>query len=398
MLGLGIEATSDDRWQVAHLVDASGTFRIVDVATGNVIQTLVAEPGDNNSGREASANHGRVAARTVLKADSSGPASFTLRWSDGAISLVDVVVLPRGKQVDGEPPRFALKSRAIIPADKFGVPLAAVMRSTGEKSSACAALYEGNRMVVVRQNVTKNEITDEETTIASRLTIQDEVPGRVTALAMDRAGSTLYAGTDNGSLLWWRLGERTVIDHDVVPPFLDKQAITSLQLMLGDVTLVAGDAAGGVTNWFFVVPESERNKSAGPKSSGAAAVAKVRGNGRAEFPAARKEVKKLTFIRSLESHAAGIQAIVPSPRNRSLLVRDASGVATMDYTTSQRLLDVFRGVDRLAFTSRGDVVLALAGDRLKAWRIEGSLFGLCATTLHPEVSWRASGAASGTRA
>src|ERR1039458_1974750 len=27
VLGLGIEATPDDRWQIAHVVDASGTFR-----------------------------------------------------------------------------------------------------------------------------------------------------------------------------------------------------------------------------------------------------------------------------------------------------------------------------------------------------------------------------------
>ena len=124
-------------------------------------------------------------------------------------------------------------------------------------------MYEGNRIVVVRQNVIKNEITDEETTSASRLTIQDDVPGRVTALTMDHAGGTLYAGTENGLLLWWRLGEDKVINHDVVPPFFEKRAITCLQLMLGDVTLVVGDAAGSVTNWFFVVPESERNKTDG---------------------------------------------------------------------------------------------------------------------------------------
>ena len=57
------------------------------------------------------------------------------------------------------------------------------------------------------------------------------------------------------------LSDERVVDHDVVPPSLDKHAITSLELMLGDVTLVAGDAAGGVTNWFFVKPASERRRS-----------------------------------------------------------------------------------------------------------------------------------------
>jgi len=140
VLGLGIEATPDDRWQIAHLVDASGRFHIVNLATGKVIQELVAEAAEDHSARNTGAQQNKVAvSRRVLAADSSGTASFTLRWSDGSISLVDVVALPRGKQADGYVPRFVLKTRAVIPVDKLGVPITAVMRSQGEKSSACAA-------------------------------------------------------------------------------------------------------------------------------------------------------------------------------------------------------------------------------------------------------------------
>ena len=75
-----------------------------------------------------------------------------------------------------------------------------------------------------------------------------------------------------------------------------------------------------------------------------------------------KEIKKLTYIRSLASHAAAIRDIVPSPRNRALLVRDESSVATMDYTTSQRqLLTLDATLSKIAFTSRGDVVAAARG-------------------------------------
>ncbi len=259
----------------------------------------------------------------------------------------------------------------------------AVMQSTGEKSSASAALYGGNRIVIVRRNVVHNEITDEETTASSRLTIGDDVPGRVTALAMDHAGGTIYAGTANGSLLWWRLDADQVVDHDVVPAFVDKRAITSLQLMLGDVTLVVGDAKGGVSNWFFVRPQPD-GKS--PEEAGERAPA-ASNDGLARTRAAKREGKKLTLIRTLPAHDAAIQDIVPSPRNRSLLVRDDASVATMDYTTSERLLATFRGVQGLAFSRRGDVVLTLAGDSLAAWEIKGSFFGLADSQLHPEVSW-----------
>ena len=65
-------------------------------------------------------------------------------------------------------------------------------------------------------------------------------------------------------LLWWRLGEERVVDHDDVPPMAEKRPLPRLQLLIGDVTLVVGDAGGDVTNWFFVVPAiRERKKQAG---------------------------------------------------------------------------------------------------------------------------------------
>jgi phosphate transport system permease protein len=100
-----------------------------------------------------------------------------------------------------------------------------------------------------------------------------------------------------------------------------------------------------------------------------------------------KEIKKLTYIRSLASHEAAIREIVPSPRNRALLVRDDAGLATMDYTTSERQLLTLRDISKIAFTPRGDGIAAVVGDHIKVWQVEGSLFGLTESSLHPEVSW-----------
>ncbi len=258
---------------------------------------------------------------------------------------------------------------AAIPPDRLGVPEQAILRRTGEDSSRCAALYNGNKIVVTRQS---EDLAGDKT--QTRIVLDQEIPGPVTAIALDRSGTMLYAGTASGSILWWRLNDEQVLDHDVVPPSLEKRAITSLALMLGDVTLVAGDAGGGVTNWFFVKPASESQKK--PESGKRSMV---------------KEIKKLTFIRALPSHGAAIREIVPSPRNRALLVGDESNVATMDYTTSQRQLLALDDLSKVAFGSRGDLVAALtnergAGGRLKVWRIEGSLFGFT-SSLHPEASW-----------
>ena len=72
-------------------------------------------------------------------------------------------------------------------------------------------------------------------------------------IALDRAGTTLYAGTSDGALLWWQLDEDgNVAKQEVTPAFHDKRAITSLGLLLGDVSLAVGDAQGELTTWFFV--------------------------------------------------------------------------------------------------------------------------------------------------
>ncbi len=59
----------------------------------------------------------------------------------------------------------------------------------------------------------------------------------------------------------------------------------------------------------------------------------------------------------------------------------------MDYTTSERRLLTIDGVSRTAFGNRGDIFVGLAGDRIKAWRVEGSLWGVFKSQLYPEVSW-----------
>ncbi len=91
----------------------------------------------------------------------------------------------------------------------------------------------------------------------TRIVLDPKLPARLTAIAMSSDGKWLYAGTAGGSLLWWELDDEALANRDVVPPFRENSPITSLRLMLGDITLVAGDANGKVTNWFFVKPEAD---------------------------------------------------------------------------------------------------------------------------------------------
>jgi phosphate transport system permease protein len=356
VLALGIHASADASRLVAYVADPSGKFRFVDLFNQAVIE-------------EVDAAETKQSARTLLGATPCGPESFTLRWSDGAITLVHV----NDKTVlDGKPltaPKFSLESVATQPADKLGVPEQAVMYRTGEDEARCAALYGGRKIVVTRQTA---DISGDKS--ETKIVLDPEIPGPVTAIAMSRDGKWLYAGTAGGSLLWWELGDERVNDHDVVPPSREKTPITALQLMLGDVTLVAGDAEGNVTNWFFVKSESDQPRGSKKASNQAGGMI--------------KEAKKLTYIRSLEPHRAAIDEIVPSPRNRAVLIGDRDGQMSMSYTTSNRRLLTLDGVSHVAFGSRSDVFAGIAGDHITAWRVEGSLWGIFRSQLYPEVSWQ----------
>ena len=363
VLALGIHASADDSSLVAYVADRSGKFRFIDLRSQETID-------EADAGMVAADVAKKGAPRTLLGATPSGSETFTLRWSDGAISLVRLNAKTELAGKSLTTPKFTLETVAMLPPDKLGVPEQAIMYRTGEDESRSAALYGGQKIVVTRQTA---DLSGDKT--ETKIVLDPELPGAVTAIAMSRDGKWLYAGTAGGSLLWWELSDDKWIDHDVAPPSRDKTPITSLALMLGDITLVAGDAAGNVTNWFFVNAVSDPPQPAGGSAS------KARPGGMV------KEAKKLTYIRSLEPQHAAVAAITPSPRNRAVLIGDRGGQTSMDYTTSERRLLTLDGVSTAAFGNRGDIFVGLAGDRIKAWRVEGSLWGIFKSQLYPEVSW-----------
>jgi len=369
VLGLGIQSAANDSWLVADVVDSSGKFCFIDILSGRVIGEADVVPAGEAGSRVVPGK--APPRRTLLGATPDNQATFTLRWSDGAVSLVKVVAKTEVGGKILKVPQFALETLATIPADKLGVPEQAVLRRTGDGSSRSAAVYNGKQIVVTRQS---EDLSGDKT--ETRIVLDQDLPGPVTAITLDRSGTMLYAGTASGSILWWRLNDERAVDHDVVPPPLEKYPITSLAMMLGDVTLVAGDAGGRITNWFFVKPVSESLKKPEPGKKPEAGKRSM-----------VKEVKKLTYIRSLASHTSAIREIVTSPRNRALLVRDESGAVSMDYTTSERRLLTLGEISKCAFMPRGDGIAAVVGDRIKAWHVEGSLFGLANASLYPEVSW-----------
>jgi phosphate transport system permease protein len=295
----------------------------------------------------------------VIHAERHGGSEFSLLWSDGAVSLVAAESTPHFDDLGRRHVRFALKNLADLPADGKDVPRLAVMRKAENDAITCVKLLPGNRLAVVRQYKSSDAgLFDEAETITKQSTIEQELPGNITAMTLDSSGNTLYAGTDNGCLLVWRFAEDgTIAHHDVVSAFRDKRALTSLTLLFGEASLAVGDGRGEIGIWCEI---------------------------REDLPGGEKTVKKLRSIHQLSKHDAPIADLIPSRRNKSLLSLGENGKVHLDYATTERDLlgiDADEPLTKIGYSPRGNAMVGLSGSgKLRIWKID------CP---HPEISWSA---------
>jgi phosphate transport system permease protein len=230
---------------------------------------------------------------------------YSLLWSDGSVSLVELKAAGGQSDEQGRTPtRFEAVQRAFTPADEAPLPASAVIRRSADGAVTRAALLPDNRISLVRQTVAAAGLFGGEQTSSNRVLLDGESRGRITAITMDREGTTLYAGTQSGGLIRWDLNDDgSVRSSEVVLAFNDQRAITSLCMVLGDVSLAVGDARGELTTWF-----------------------PVRTGGQS----------KLRLIHRLRPQAAAVEEILASSRNKSLASRAADGTLHLDYMTTER--------------------------------------------------------------
>jgi phosphate transport system permease protein len=180
------------------------------------------------------------------------------------------------------------------------------------------------------------------------------VESEITTLAVDDRGEDLFVGTAAGLLL--RVDLRDPEAPKIGPPVQATSRpgvkITALNFLLGDRTLVVGDASGGVSAWRL-----------------------MQGEGGDQRP---------TRVETFTGHSAPVVAIEPSRRDKGFITADASGLVRLHYGTSGKTLLTVRadsGEIRVgAFAPRADgLIIADASGRLSQWTLENR---------HPEVTLR----------
>jgi phosphate transport system permease protein len=353
-------ADVDEYREIAWILDAAGVIRfasLTDAAPPEPV-TLAGLAGGAPVSASA-AGDGHFALGTADGRVLPFRATFETVWEEGRRR-----VAPR---IEEQP------ALAVDPEGRRGV-TAAACATRAEDGMVCAALL-GPREIVLVAVRERRALIGDATREETRQALPAGFRGEARGLAIDGRGDDLFVGTSLGQVVRYDLRDRSAprLADVVQTAARPGTAVTVLGFLLGDRTLVAGDAAGGVRTWQVV------------RSDAAGGFRLVRAN---EFA----------------PHAAPIVALSPSRRDKGFVTADAGGVARLQYGTSGETILEFAGAPPRAvvLAPKGDGLLMVDGNGVPSrWEIRnphpeaslGTLFGRVAYEGYdrPEWVWQSTG-------
>ncbi|MBI2200188.1 MAG: hypothetical protein HYU42_16575, partial [Candidatus Rokubacteria bacterium] len=189
----------------------------------------------------------------------------------------------------------------------------------------------------------------------SLTTLAVSVDGEITALRLDGRGENLFIGTSRGWVLRYDMRDREspTAGEAVTVGGAPDTPITALGFLIGDRTLVVGDARGGVSTWQVVSPPQGGER-------------------------------RLTRIHEFTPHAGPVVAISASKRDKGFVTADASGQLHISYGTSGKTLlsppAPAGDVRSVVFAPKTDGILTVDGKGLwSQWEVDNP---------HPEITLR----------
>jgi len=361
-VGKVLAVGSEDSQQGIFILDETGTFNFVKVADGSLSGSIKIPSIPSGATR-------------LISAEQVKRTSYNLLWDNGAISSVSVT-LSSARDQNGE----INLTHDLTPLEELAFPASGDVRQSfarliDDKGAVRIDRLAGDRVRVTHQLV-ETDLSGNEKRSVSSSEINDSLPGHITAVAVGTQGHYLYAGTDNGMLLRWDISEPGEIRLlDSVSASEEHRPITSLALVLGDVSIAVGDANGNLSTWFPV---------------------KVSGSG---------EDKRLTRIHTLRPVGGMVSFIIPSPRSKTIFSSDSAEIHADHMTSERNLLTIKPGtaITSAALSPKGNTLAALDGtNRVTIWKLDiphpdisfGTLFGKVWYEGYdkPEYAWQSSSA------
>jgi len=263
--------------------------------------------------------------------------------ADGRLSLMQIRFRPRYEEQKLVDLDIDLAERAVVDLDPGRRPVREVTYTESESGSKVAAALVGDDEIALWRS--------DESGTPSLSTLRTRGGERITRIRLGRTDS-LVAGTEQGNFYHWEVGpEVRLTDVSEV----GRHPITAIEWTLGGVTVVVGDAAGGVSGWFRARIREEDQE------------------------------RPMLRVHSFPSEGHAIASIAASTRDKTFATAGADGSVVLRHMTSERTIVRFRGsgerLRALVITPKNDGILGARDD--------GDLARYEISAPHPEVSLRA---------
>jgi len=289
---------------------------------------------------------------SITSVSDRGRGALGLGLSDGRVVPVEVQFTTQYSAAEGvRRVEASLKASRASTLDPSGRPLRAISVVTGEGSAILAGAVGPREISVVFQK-RKKALVGEGKMVESRQSITLPGEGEATAVLLDGRGDDLIVGLSTGGLLRIDLREPSTprIAESLPAATRNGSRVTVLGFLLGDRSMIVGDAAGGVSRWQLVRP---------PKG---------------DFI--------LTRMAEFEPHPAAVASFSASQRDKGFVTGDAEGGLKLRYATTGRTL--------VSLSVQGGALQAAAmapkADGLVAVDSAGGASSWSLRNAHPEVT------------
>ena len=244
--------------------------------------------------------------------------------------------------------------KAVIQIDSANHPIKHVVyRLSSENEFTIAAVTDDNRLLQYSSEKSTSLLGDGQETIY-RNDLTDLVSGKVSVIELDDFCEKLMVGTEDGLLNYISLKDKSLPQHiqNINPTQSGTSAITKLGFIIGDQSLLVGDADGNVTSWMRVLDE------------------------KTEYG------WKLVNPHTFDSHHSAIISFAASSRNKSFITGDKNGRIFLQHLTSERTLFELSGKESPVI----DISYAPKGDGAAILYKDGTIVIYEIDNPHPEIT------------
>ena len=209
-------------------------------------------------------------------------------------------------------------------------------------------LFGGEEKIEAITDITAMLATHAQTT--SDKLAEQERNLQVTSLAIDYFTENLYVGTAHGEVIHINVRDReNPLQQERIK--VSDESVTSLDFLLGDVSLIVGDEGGKISTWMRVRDETAQSGWS------------------------------LKKIHTVEPHQADITAIASSPRNKCFVTAASDGTIQLKHATSEQTLLNMKSETMptaIAYSPKADgILVADSSGTLTHWAISNP---------HPETT------------